>query len=180
MLHLGVDLPTAFADVRDAEHRARHSVDQYVTDGAVGEAGLTEVVSLVLAGDDLGHRGLSLRTPHAERACCRGLVAERDRTVGRHVAGEPVLVAPAVERSRDNPEVVLTESHDREVGPEASVGCKQRCVDRATDRDIARVDRHVIEEHQGAWTLKVELVERREVDHADMVTHVEVFGVGDR
>ena len=37
VLHLGVDLPAVLAHVRDAEHRARHTVDQHVAHRPVRE-----------------------------------------------------------------------------------------------------------------------------------------------
>ena len=75
---------------------------------------------------------------------------------------------------------VVGETQDREVAAESAVGGQQRRVDRSADGDVDRVDGHVLQVVKRAWALDVELVERGQVDHADVVAHVEVFGIGDR
>ncbi len=59
-----------------------HAVDQHVAHRAVREAGLARRrTASARIGDDLGHRRLGLRAPHAEGADAGGLVGEGDRAV---------------------------------------------------------------------------------------------------
>ena len=95
-------------------------------------------------------------------------------------AREPVLVAAAVEGAGDHPEVLLAEPHDREVAAEPAVRREQRRVHRAADRHVDDVHAHVLQEVERAGALEVELVERGQVDHADVLADVQVLGVGDR
>jgi hypothetical protein len=87
----------------------------------------------------------------------------------------PPSNAPVMTRKCSSPRRMIVRSERK-----PAVGGEQRRVDRAADRHVARVDGHPVEEGERARPLEVELVEGREVDHADVLTHVHVLAVDDR
>ena len=96
------------------------------------------------------------------------------------MALEPVVVATAIEGSGDDTEMILAEPQDGEVAAKATVGRQERGVDRAANGHVDTVDGHALQVCHGAGAGNVELAERREIDHADVLAHRHVFGVDDR
>ena len=76
-------------------------------------------------------------------------------------------------------EVVLAQSHDREVALEATVDAEHGCVDHATDRDVHLSNHRALDRRECALPHDGEDGERCEVDEAGRLAHLKVLGVDD-
>ena len=93
---------------------------------------------------------------------------------------EPVPVPGAVAAPRHHPVVVLCETKDGQVGPEAARLGQKRRVDRPTHRHVALVDGHLLDVVHRPRAGDVEEGEGGQVHHPHALSHGEVLGVDDR
>ena len=173
LLHRDVDLPAKVTDVADARRQRHLRAD---LDGPAG-AELEGLGGHVLAGDRLDDPA-GVGAPEADRRVGGGEVDERG--VVLEVVPEPLEVGHAVGAAGDDPEDVLLEAHDREVGLEAARLGQDGRVDHAADRDVHLAHRDLLDGRQGARADDVEDGERGEVEDAGGLAHGEVLGVDDR
>ena len=117
----------------------------------------------------------SPRVHHAEVS-----IGELCGAVAGQVVAEPLAVGHAVRAARDDPELLVAEPHDREVGLEAAAGREPRRVDDPADRDVDLPLRHVLEGVERSRPGDVEDRERGEVEDRGPLAHGEMLRVDDR
>ena len=153
----------------------------------------SESISTLAAGAELERVGADVvvgeraedvagpRAPQPDRGERRGQVDDLGRAVGRQVVAEPLAVEVAVRAAGDDPEAVLGQPHDRQVGAEAAALVDDRRVD-----DLARARRSSAPTAMRCTASNaprpddVEDHERRQVDVAGALAHRQVLGVDDR
>ena len=175
ILPAGVHLPTGVAHIRDPEQLAGQPGHLCVDDGTVWRALLAEV----LVGQ-LGQHRRRPGAPESERGELLRDVRERHRAIGRHVATGPELVPPTIEYTGHDAHAVLAQAHHREVRVEAAVRGQPRGVDRSAHRHVHLVDGQAVGVLHGSRTLQLVDLEGTQVDHATVLTQVEVLTDGDR
>ena len=175
LLDRHVQLPAEVADVRDPRRQGELRADLERAAGAELEGLVGDVVAR--------HRGQDVarpRAPQPDRRPRRGDVDQRGRSVLRQVVAEPLLVSHPVRAAGHDPEQVVAEPHDREVGLEAAARRQQWGVDDASDRHVHLTGGDPLQPVQGAGTGDVEDRERRQVEDAGVLAHREVLGIDDR
>ena len=116
----------------------------------------------------------------ADRRPRRRHVDERCRAVVRQRIDEQLAVGHPVCTAGDDPEDVVAEAHDREVGLEAATGAEHRGVDDPADRHVHLGHHRVLQRVERTCSADVEDREGGEVEDAGVLAHREVLGVDDR
>ena len=180
LAHRHVELPAELADVGDA--RGEHG-DAGGGPGRHGDLAARQEPEAGVGDVVIGQRGEDVAgpwTPDPDRGHVVGEVGERGLLVVGQPAGEPRPVGHAVGSAGDDPEVVRTEAHHRQVGPEAALRVEDRGVDHLADRDVALRDAGALDDGERGRSRDVEEAEGRQVDHCPRLAHPEVLGVDDR
>ena len=172
--HGQVQLPAEFSDVGDA--RRENAKRSHLDHAAAAER--EALVRHVCSGERLHDRS-GVRTPHSQRRHRGGQILQLRRPVGRQVIGEPLSIRHPVRTTGDDAEMVRSQSHDRQVGAEPASRGEHRGVDHLADGNVHLTHSAGLHHVQGARPDDVEDRERRQIDHARGLAHLQMFRVDD-
>ena len=131
LLDRDVQLPAEVADVGDARREDAQRPDLDRPAGGEREALVGDVVT-----GDAREDVARARPPEPERAPRGRQVGELGGAVGREDGREPLAIGHPVRAARDDPELLVAEPHDREVGLEAAAGREPGRVHDPADGDV--------------------------------------------
>ena len=177
LLDRDVDLPAELADVADPRGQRPDTVD---VDRLRRQERKPLVADVGAAVRRETQDVPGQRAPQPERGVGVRDVMELGRAIGRQGVLEDLPVAHPHTAAGHDPEVVVGEPHDRQVGEDPTGGVQERRVDRPADRDVDLVDAEMLEGGQGTGSRDVEDRKGRQVHEARPVAHREVLGVDDR
>ena len=120
------------------------------------------------------------RAPEPDRRPGGRHVDERGGAVRRQPVREQLAVGHAVGAAGDDPELVLAQPHDREVGLEAAARAQHGCVDDPSNGDVHLREHRALQGVERSGALHVEDRERGQIEDPGVLSHRQVLGIDDR
>ncbi len=174
-----MQLPALLAHIGDPERHDRSALDRDVAHAGEGKIPGGERIRVVR---DRLQGGASIGTPEPDTAEVLGAILDGDveATVLGH-APHPHVVAIAGIRAINDTESVRGRAQHRQVGAHAARVVEKVRVDTLADGRVAADlgDAEVFHERFGIGPGDVVDGEVRQVDHADVLGHLQVLGIGD-
>ncbi len=169
-----VNLPAQFAGIGDAQRQRRHTLDVQRTHAVEGEGGVRYVLLAQLLQDIA-----CPRPPEAERRVLAAHVANVHGAAGGRMLANPGQVVRPHAAAGQNPEAVVLQAADGQVGHDAAAAVAERGVDHRTDRAVDAVGGDRLQEAQRPWPADLDLGKGAQVEQPAAGARRQMFGALD-